>query len=185
MTIDEELSKLEDDIRRLRVEYEIYFNGSSPRPPHDTLYRVETLVKRYSSDQSMLNFSQRYKFTSLAQKFAVHYQLWRRKLQDKEEGRSTTGVQKRPAEARPADGVVQVVCSNPEAEPEKVAALLRAMQDARRRIRESTEGLDAAAFQKFILEKTRQIKAKLGCDKVLFSIAIEGGRVKFKATKAD
>ncbi len=56
------------------------------------------MIKRYSSDQSKLNFSQRFRFTSLAQKYAVNSNLWRRKLQEKEEGRSLTGPQKRPVE---------------------------------------------------------------------------------------
>ena len=92
MTIDEELNKLDDDLRRLKIEYEVYFNGSAPRPPHDTLYRVENTIKRYSSDQSKLNFSQRFRFTAIVQKYAVNANLWRRKLQEKEEGRSHTGI---------------------------------------------------------------------------------------------
>jgi hypothetical protein len=185
VTVDEELNKLEDDIRRLKVEYEIYFNGSSPRPPHDTLYRVENLIKRNSADQSKLNFSQRYRFATLVQKYAINSQLWRRKLQEKEEGRSLTGAPKRPAEAPPGDGVVRVVCSDPAKEHGKVEQLLRAMQDAKRRAGDRTAGLDAAAFQKFIQDKTKQVKAKLGCDKVQFAVSVEGGKVKFKATKAD
>ena len=110
MTVDEEFNKLDDDIRRLKIEYEVYFNGGSPRPPHDTLYRVETVIKRYSSDQSKLNFSQRFRFTNLVQKYAVNAQLWRRKLQEKEEGRSLTGPQKRPVEMPAEDGTVRVVC---------------------------------------------------------------------------
>ena len=185
MTVEEELNKLEDDIRRLKVEYEIYFNGASPRPPHDTLYRVDNLIKRYSADQSKLNFSQRYRFATLVQKYAINSQLWRRKLQEKEEGRSLTGAPKRPVEAPPSDGVVRVVCSDPTTEAGKVEQLLHAMQDAKRRAGDRTGGLDAAAFQKFIQEKTQQIKDKLGCNKVQFSVSVEGGKVKFKATKAD
>ena len=96
MTVDEEFNRLEDDLRRLKIEYEVYFNGGSPRPPHDTLFRVEKTIKRYSSDQSKLNFSQRFRFTSLAQKYAVNSNLWRRKLQEKEEGRSLTGAAETP-----------------------------------------------------------------------------------------
>ena len=186
MTVDEEMNKLEDDIRRLKIEYEVYFSGGVPRPPHDTLFRVETTIKRYSSDQSKLNFSQRFRFSALVQKYAVHNTLWRRKLQEKEEGRSLTGMQpKRPVEAPASDGVVRVVCSDPDAEVEKVQALLRAMQEAKRQVGERAESLDAAAFQKFIRDKTKQIKDTLGCDKVQFSVSVEGGKVKFKATKAD
>ena len=73
MTVDEEFNKLEDDLRRLKIEYEVYFNGGAPRPPHDTLFRVENTIKRYSSDQSKLNFGQRFRFTNLAQKYAINW----------------------------------------------------------------------------------------------------------------
>ena len=137
MTVDEEFNKLDDDLRRLKIEYEVYFNGGSPRPPHDTLFRVENTIKRYSSDQSKLNFSQRFRFTSLAQKYAVNSNLWRRKLQEKEEGRSLTGPQKRTVELPVDDGTVRVVCSDPDAETEKVSQLLQAMQEARRQAGET------------------------------------------------
>lgn len=186
MTVEEEMNKLEDDIRRLKIEYEVYFSGGVPRPPHDTLYRVETAIKRYSADQSKLNFRERFRFSALVQKYAVNNQLWRRKLQEKEEGRSLTGgPPKRPVEAPVSDGVVRVVCSNPVEEADKVQQLLRAMQDAKRQIGEPADGLDVAAFQKFIQDKTQQIKNTLGCDKVQFSVSVEGGKVKFRATKAD
>jgi len=184
VTVDEEFNKLDDDIRRLKIEYEVYFNGGSARPPHDTLYRVETLIKRYSSDQSKLNFSQRYRFTNLVQKYAVNAQLWRRKLQEKEEGRSLTGPQKRLVQAPPENGAVRVVCSDPEGEKEKVDQLLQAMLEARRQVGEANP-LDAAAFHKYIREKTRKAKEELSCDKVQFSVWIEEGKVKFKATKAE
>ena len=185
MTIDEEFNKLEDDIRRLKIEYEVYFNGGAPRPPHDTLFRVETLIKRYSSDQSKLNFSQRFRFSALVQKYAVNNQLWRRKLQEKEEGRSLTGAPRRVVEAPVSEGVVRVVCSDPAAETEKVEQLLRAMLEAKRQVGERADGLDAAAFQKFVRDKTKQVKDALGCEKVQFSVSVEEGKVKFKATKAE
>ena len=184
MTVDEEFNKLEDDLRRLKIEYEVYFSGGSPRPPHDTLYRVETMIKRYSNEQSRLKFSQRFRFMNLAQKYAVNSNLWRRKLQEKEEGRSLTGAQSRTKKA-PADyDTVRVICSDPDAETEKVRQLFSAMQEAKRRVGENVDSLDPATFQKFIKNKTIQIKDTLGCNKVQFSVSIEGGKVKFKAAKA-
>ena len=188
MTVDEELNKLEDDLRRLKVEYEIYFNGASPRPPRDTLFRVEIMVKRYSSDQSKLNFAQRFRFTSLAQKYAVHSQLWRRKLQEKEEGRSLSGPLTRAVEKmkRPmADSIMRIVCTDPDAEAEKITQLLEAMKLARIQAGESVRNLDPAAFHQFIKEKTWQMKKRLDCDKVQFSVSIEDGKVKFKAARAE
>ncbi len=43
-TPDEQLTRLEDDIRRLRIEFDIFFNGGAKRPPYDTKGRVETLL---------------------------------------------------------------------------------------------------------------------------------------------
>jgi basic membrane lipoprotein Med (substrate-binding protein (PBP1-ABC) superfamily) len=185
VTVDEELNKLDDDIRRLKIEYDVYFSGGSPRPPHDTLSRVETVIKRYSSDQSKLSFGQRFRFSSILQKYSVNRQLWGRKLQDKEEGRGQFAVQKRAVETPTDDGSVRVVCTDPDLEKEKVAQLLQAMREARSLTGETSSGLDPEAFHKFIKDKTHQVKQALGCDKVQFSVTVENGKVKFKATKAE
>ena len=63
-TPDELLTRLEDDIRRLKVEFDVYFNGAAKRPPYDTKMRVETLVKRLGDDRT-LTFAQRYRYSSL------------------------------------------------------------------------------------------------------------------------
>lgn len=185
MTVDEEFSKLDDDIRRLKIEYEVYFNGGTPRPPHDTLFRVESTIKRYSSDQSRLNFSQRFRFMSLVQKYSVHANLWRRKLQEKEEGRTLIGQQRRPTAMPPEEVGIRIVCSDPDTETEKVSQLLQAMEKARRQAGEPANAIDPAAFHKFIKAKTLQVKDALHCAKVQFTVSIEEGRVKFKAMKAD
>ena len=119
------------------------------------------------------------------QKYAVNAQLWRRRLQEREEGRSPTGSQKRLSQVLPDDGTVRVVCSDPDMEKEKVNQLLQAMQKAKRQAGEAAYSLDPAAFHKFVRDKTRQVKEALGCDKVQFSVSIERGKVKFKAAKAE
>src|ERR1041384_8572001 len=85
-TIDDELTRIEEDIRRLKIEFDVYFNGGSKRPPYDTKLRVESLLKRLGDDRTM-NFGQRYRYNSLATRYASFRELWRRILQDKEEGR--------------------------------------------------------------------------------------------------
>jgi predicted metal-dependent phosphoesterase TrpH len=183
MTVDEELSKLDDYIRRLKIEYEVYFSGGSPRPPRDTVFRVDTLIKKYS-DGSKMNFSQRFKFNQLVQKYAVNNDLWRRKLKDKEEGRGKfAGPQHEGSGA--GDSAVNVVCADPEKERDKVDQLLKAVVDARRQTGERVDNIDPASFAKFVKEKTKQVQESLGCEKVAFSVSIEEGKVKFKAVKSE
>jgi len=181
VTVDEEFTKLEDDIRRLKVEYEVYFNGGSPRPPHDTLFRVESTIKRYSSDQSKLSFGQRFRFTNLVQKYAVNAQLWRRRLQEREEGRSLTGAQKRPVELPPMDGTVRVVCSDPEKETEKVDQLYSAFLQAKQNAGEETSKLNQAGFKEFVRKKTKDLQEKKNCRDVEYVVEMLGGHVKLKA----
>ena len=184
MTIDEELSKLEDDIRRLKIEYEVYLNGSTDRPPRDLVYRVETLIKRHTADQTNLNFGQRYKLNALAQKYAVQSSLWRRRLMEKEEGRGQFARQKRELEVLTAEKTVRVVCSDPAAEPEKVEQIFKAIIGAQRKVGQNVENVDPVRFQKYLCDRTKQIKASFGCASVQFSVSIENGKVKFKAVKA-
>lgn len=185
MTIDDELTKLEENIRRLKIEYEAYFNGGAPRAPSDTLYRVDQTVKKYSSNSSMMSIGQRFRFNQLSQKFAVHNELWRRRLRDKEEGRESF-PRRRPAAEEAAPGLgARVVCSNPQNEDAQVNRLLDALVAAKRSAGESVENIDPEAFKKFVQQKTEQVKQSLGCEQVQFEVAVEDGRVKFTAGKAE
>ena len=85
-TPDEQLTRLEDDIRRLRIEFDIFFNGAAKRPPYDTKGRVETLLKRLGDDRT-LTYAQRYRYNSLAARYNAFRDLWRRTMQGREEGR--------------------------------------------------------------------------------------------------
>ena len=184
MTFDEELTKLEDDIRRLKIEYEVYFNGSSDRPPRDLVFRIETFIKRHTSDQSELNFGQRYKLNTLAQKYAVQNALWKRRLVEKEEGRGLFAQQKRGLDAITTGQTVRVVCSDPADEPEKAGQILQALIQAERVLGRKVENVDPAGFRRFLCDKTEQIKTLLGCASVQFCVSIEGGKLIFKAIRA-
>jgi len=185
VTIDEELDKLEDDIRRLKIEYEVYFNGNTERPPRDLVFRVETFIKRHTADQSDLSFGQRYKLNALAQKYAVQNALWKRKCMEKEEGRGQFAQQKRGLEALTTDRMACGMCSDPAAEPEKVDLILQAIINAERDLGRKVENVDPAKFQRFLSDRTEQIKALLCCARVQFCIGTAEGKLIFKALRAE
>jgi hypothetical protein len=179
--VDEELTRLEENIRRLKIEYEAYFNGGTPRPPNDTLYRVEQAIKKYSSDAGKLSVSQRFRFNQLTQRYAVHNDLWRKRQRNREEGRDA--IARRRAVETPR--ATQVICRDPDRERAKVDQLLQALVEAKQRAGERTDDIDPARFQRFVREKTSQLKQELGCDSVQFSVTVKEGRVRFTAVKAD
>ena len=85
MTTDEELRLLDEQLRRLKIEYEIFFNNPAKRPPTDVEWKVLSLIRKFS-DGSRMSFSQRYKYNEMAQRYAVQSDLWRKKMRIREEG---------------------------------------------------------------------------------------------------
>src|SRR5207248_9429144 len=83
---DEEMTLLESHLRRLKIEYEIYFNSPQKRPPSDLEWKVLALLRKFSDGGGRLNFSQRFRYNELAQRYAVYSDLWRKKARIREEG---------------------------------------------------------------------------------------------------
>lgn len=83
---DEDLGQIERDIRALKIEYEQYFGGGRSRPPSDTIWRIEQLVKRYSERAAEMTYGQRFRYNNLAQTYAKYQDIFRKRLKAKEEG---------------------------------------------------------------------------------------------------
>ena len=82
--IEQKIVKLEEDIRRLKIEFGIYFNNGTKRPPHEARGRIEAAIKRLSDDRN-LSYAQRYQFTSIVNQYTSYRELWRRTLRAKGE----------------------------------------------------------------------------------------------------
>jgi hypothetical protein len=181
-TPDEQLTRLEEDIRRLRVEFDIFFNGGSKRPPYDTKGRVETLLKRLGDDRA-LTFAQRYRYNSLAARYNSFRELWRRTMQGREEGRDAVSAHRASVhkEAKPEVEPVSFVCADAHREVDVVRSLFDSLVEARRVCGEAMEDLSFPKFHRLIASKADGVKQKLGCDRVRFSVSVENGHVSFKA----
>lgn len=82
--LDQTITRLEEDIRKLKIDFGIYFSGGLKRAPHEARGRVEATIKRLSDDRS-LNYAQRYQLNSVVAGYTSHRELWRRKLKAKGE----------------------------------------------------------------------------------------------------
>jgi len=85
VTIDEELGLLDSQLRRLKIEYEIYFSNPTKRPPTDIEWKVLALLRKFS-DGNRMSFSQRFRYNEIAQRYAIYSDLWRKKNRIREEG---------------------------------------------------------------------------------------------------
>lgn len=181
-TPDEQLTRLEDDIRRLRIEFDIFFNGAAKRPPYDTKGRVETLLKRLADDRT-LTFAQRYRYNSLAARYNAFRDLWRRTMQGREEGRDPASAARAHVKRDLGVGIapVSIICADPHKEIEVVKNLYASLLEAKEKCGEPTEGFSFPKFHRLVAQKTDGLKEKSGCERVTFSVSVEDGHVSFKA----
>jgi hypothetical protein len=198
VTIDEDLSLLEDQMRRLKVEYDIFFGGGSKKPPAETEWKVKNLLKKYA-DGSRMNYTQRFRYTTVQQRYALYNALWQQKLQIKEEGYrrpqdAYLGIQglrsseeheaqrefKTQRAHSPGQAPFSVAFSDPKTESKNVEALFHAVSAARDDAGEKTSG-NLESFRKFVQQKTTEIRKQYGCQAVEYSIEMQSGKVKLKA----
>jgi hypothetical protein len=202
LTTDEELNVLETQLRRLKIEYEVYFNNPTKRPPTDIEWKVLSLLRKFS-DGGRMNFSQRYRYNEMAQRYAVYSDLWRKKSRIREEGYrrpqdallSVQGV--RPEEEHkphhnPVYGLSHAAAASAtatsqpftmtesEAGREQLERLYNTLVAAKKKAGESVSG-NLDSFSTFVQKKTEQIRKQYGCKDVEFSVELAEGTVKLKA----
>lgn len=85
-TLEQTIARMEDDLRKLKIDFDIFFNGASKRPPLEARARLDAQIKRILDDRS-LSYAQRFAFNALVAKFNSYRELWRRQLKARgEEG---------------------------------------------------------------------------------------------------
>lgn len=181
-TVDDQLTRLEEDIRRLKVEFDIYFNGAAKRPPYDTKSRVESTIKRLGDDRTM-TFVQRYRYNALTARYTAFRELWRRTLQGREEGRDPLAAARAATAqaARETATPVVLTCADAHTDVTTVKQIYEALVTAKQKCGESTEELSFPRFHHLIATRTDNLKKQLSCSRVRFSIETKDGHVHFKA----
>ena len=202
-TIDDELNQFEKDIRQLKIEYEQYFGGGRKRPPTEIEWRLELMAKRYAERSGELKFGQRFRYNNLSQTYAKYKDVFRKRLQQKEEGKvsrhfgsaakkiEAERAEKRAesrskaeavAETKDADkALFRVVCSKPEQEADKITKLYEAFLEAKQKAGEDTIKFTRSNFHEFVMKKTKDLQKTKNCKDVEYVVEVAEGHVKLKA----
>ena len=203
MTTDEELGVLETQLRRLKIEYEVYFSNPTKKPPTDIEWKVLALLRKFS-DGGRMNFSQRFRYNEMAQRYAIYSDLWRKKSRIREEGyrrpqdallsiqgvreeehepqhHAVYGVNHAVAAAAAAPGPKPFTLhSVDQSEREQVERLYNTLVAAKKKAGENVSG-NLDSFAAFVQKKTAEIRKQYQCQGVEFSVELNEGHVKLKA----
>ena len=200
VSIDEELNQFEKDIRQLKIEYEQYFGGGRKRPPTEIEWRLEMVAKRYAERSGELKFGQRFRYNNLTQTYAKYKDVFRKRLQQKEEGkvsrhfgsaakkieaereekRAATRL-KAEAKSETEKALFRVVCSKPEQELDKITKLYEAFLEAKQKAGEDTLKFTRSNFHEFVTKKTKDLQKTKHCRDVEYVVEVVEGHVKLKA----
>jgi hypothetical protein len=204
VTTDEELNVLNTQLRRLKIEYEIYFSNPTKKPPTDIEWKVLAMLRKFS-DGGRMNFSQRFRYNEMAQRYAIYSDLWRKKSRIREEGYrrpqdallSVQGVRSSEEDLKPqhpkAYGVSRAAAaaanggpqpftlqSVDQGEREQVERLYNTLVAAKKKAGENVTGT-VDSFANFVQKKTEQIRKQYKCESVEYSVELTDGGVKLKA----
>jgi hypothetical protein len=104
-------------------------------------------------------------------------------MQGREEGRDAIATARVSAKEQAVAEFKRAnfVCDNAHKDVELVKNLYRALVEAKKVCGEPVEGFSFPRFHRLIASQADGLKERLGCERVSFSIDVEGGHVSFKA----
>ena len=174
---DKLLDRLEENINRLKLDYDIFFNGGSdilPQPLNDEL---NAEVKRLFNLQ-LLTYAQRFRLNSLASRLNTYNDLWQKNLRLMEQGKKAAyGVRQEISPLRKVE-----IPLTSEGDRESIDILYQAYCRARERTGNDTP-VDPVRFEDLVTSQLREVKQKKSCDEVMFVVSVENGRA-FLKTRA-
>jgi hypothetical protein len=182
---DDELNELEDGVRRLKVEYDIFFHGSRKKAPDDLKARVERLCKKLS-EVAKMSVAQRFRYNTLVTRFYVLRDHWRRGIADKEAGIGPK--HQRAAAVEKAIAAEALGLRISIADPANEEAKVRQLYDYLLKVQGDKEQKPTMPYQQFaryIATKARDLRAKHGSASVVFQIWLDEDKLKFTARAED
>ncbi len=206
MTLEDELRQIEGEIRKLKIEFDLYFIGANPKPPTDHRDALDKQIKKHQGTP-MKNLGDRFLYNSIVNRFNAYSELWAKSMRVKEEGARVHPLalrhanQAAMAETGGSNGPQAVAQPGGPARARGPQPHLQWRLPTRRRddaaLKNLYESFIAAkdragdpkkptfeAFAREIARHTAAIKGKADCDAIDFKIDCKDNKVSIKAKPA-
>ena len=190
---DEELDKLEEDIRKLKNKYDQFFAGITKVPPSFERHQVENYIHELSK-LKMRDNARRFRFSTVLSRYNQYREMWGRKMREREEGpldfrRRQAAMSAPPTHHTPTPKGTPRVTSvpldpyvrmTPGANGEQIRTLYDKIERAHHEMgKHSNLTLDQVAAM--VQKQTELVRAKYNVTTVAFRVETVDGKVKLKA----
>ena len=190
---DEELDKLEEDIRKLKNKYDQFFTGITRMPPTHERHMIEVFIFELGK-QKIRDNARRFRYNQLLSRYNQYREMWARKIREREEGpldfrrrRAALAEPDRPAapppHARPpvtsaaADPYVRVT---PGSNGEELRKLYGEIEKEHLKLGRMPT-ITYEQLSAMVKKQSDMLRERYHVDAVAFRVDVVDGKVKLKA----
>ena len=186
---DDELDKLEEDIRILKNKYDQFFSGIAKMPPHIERQAVERFIHELNK-QKIRDNGRRFRLNTLVSRYNQFREMWARRIREREEGPldfrrrqvllegTPKAVPTRPAvTSAQADPYVKMT---PGTNGEEIRRLHQEIERANAAMGKSNN-VSVEQLAAMVQKQTELVRSKYNVNTVAFRVETVDGKVKLKA----
>jgi len=184
------VSEMEETLRRLSVQYDMFFKGSRPLPPTEDHKRFTRALREMTTGKIRDN-TRRFRLNNLMNKYTLLQEIWGRKMREREEGPldyrrrrqalesetpatpSDSGPQ-RPVTRETSDSYLKVSSTRDQ----EIEVLHERISAARAAV--GAPELTFETFSSMIGRQLDELRAKYQADAIGFRVDVVDGKVKLK-----
>jgi len=188
---DEELDKLEEDIRKLKNKYDQFFTGISKMPPMHERRMLEVFIFEIGK-QKMRENARRFRYNQLLSRYNQYREMWGRKMREREEGpldfRRRKAALDEPTAPPKQSPPLRVTSRSPESyvklapgsNGEAIRDLYNQIEKEHRKLGKNPN-LTFEQLRSMVEKQSEQVRERYNVDVVGFRVDVVDGKVKLKA----
>ena len=190
---DDELDKLEDDIRIVKNKYDQFFSGFQKMPPMQDRRNLEIYIYELGK-QKMRENARRFRFNQLLSRYNQYREMWGRKMREREEGpleyRRRRDALDAPAAEAPKPRPAAPPVTSPGAEPyvklsaasngEELKRLYADIEQEHRKLGKLPT-ITFDQLRQMVQKQSELVRNKYHVNVVGFRVDVVDGKVKLKA----
>ncbi len=190
---DDELDKLEEDIRKLKNKYDQFFAGITKMPPQHERHLLEVAIFEIGK-QKMRDTTRRFRYNQLLSRYNQYRELWGRKMREREEGpldfrRRQAALNEPSAPPPPQQNTGARVTSgnsdsyvklSTESNGEAIRDLFNQIENEHRKLGKNPT-LTFEQLRNMVEKQSEQVRTRYNVNVVGFRVDVVDGKVKLKA----
>lgn len=192
---DDELDKLEENIRILKNKYDQFFAGISKFPPMQDRRNIEVYIHELNK-QKMRDNTRRFRFNTLLTRYNQFREMWARKMREREEGpmefKRRQAALNQPSAPPPApttaaaqprvtsNGADPYVRMAPGSNGEQVEQLYQQIRSEHEKLGRPAN-VTYEQLAKMVQQQSEALRSKYQVNTIAFRVETVDGKVKLKA----